>query len=259
MKKLLAILTAGALAFSLTACVGTSGTLTLESDAIDDSSIMDEVSSLADDIEEALGGWTAPERFTYTEMSDEDAERFTKAVDGLEGVSYSAIGVLATQIVSGTNYAYLASGETVTATPELGLYIVSVYEDLDGNVSANSIKEFTMADLSRLYSEETEDTDATEMTGAWAVYEDLGGSILIGEALEGFTSVTEAIDGGSFIGVELMGTQAVQGINYAVLAKETLSDQNATEKLVVVFFCKALDGTFSLLEIKDFDVTQYID
>ena len=72
-----------------------------------------------------LGGWTACADYNHM-MADDDTARFETALEGLLGVNYTPVTVLATQVVNGTNYAYLAAGQTVTAEPVNGWYVVVV-------------------------------------------------------------------------------------------------------------------------------------
>lgn len=100
----------------------------------------------------ALGGWTVNSDITSAPMTDKAAEGFNKALDGLTGVGYTPIAVLGTQVVAGTNTAYLCAATTVTAVPETYLAIVVIHEDVNGEFSVNSIKRI---DLDKLTSEET--------------------------------------------------------------------------------------------------------
>lgn len=72
-------------------------------------------------------------------LSDQEKEIFDKAVEGLLGVGYTPVATLATQVVAGTNYIFLATGTATTATPITHLYIVKVYADLQGNAEVTNI------------------------------------------------------------------------------------------------------------------------
>ena len=53
----------------------------------------------------------------------------------MDGINYTILRYLGYQIVSGTNYALLCSGTTVTNPPTTQLYVVIIYKDLNGNCS----------------------------------------------------------------------------------------------------------------------------
>lgn len=85
-----------------------------------------------------LGGWSDNTELPNL-LSDEEKALFEKALEGWAGVGYEPICVLARQIVSGTNYAILALGTTVTANPVTHIYILNIYEDLNGNAELKNI------------------------------------------------------------------------------------------------------------------------
>lgn len=85
-----------------------------------------------------MGGWQDNSELPNM-LSDEENEIFNKALQGLLGVSYVPVAKLASQVVAGTNYAFLATGTTVTSTPITHLYIIKVYADLNGNAEVTNI------------------------------------------------------------------------------------------------------------------------
>lgn len=85
-----------------------------------------------------MGGWQDNGELPNM-LSDDENEIFTKALEGLTGVGYQPVATLATQVVAGTNYAFLAVGTTVTANPVNHLYVVKVYADLQGNAEVQNI------------------------------------------------------------------------------------------------------------------------
>jgi len=89
---------------------------------------------------ETVGGWTKVEDGTIT---DDLQKLFDKAVGSLTGATYKPEKLLETQLVSGTNYKFLAEQTTVTADPTTKKVIVEIYEDLQGNVSITNITDYT--------------------------------------------------------------------------------------------------------------------
>lgn len=85
-----------------------------------------------------MGGWQDNQELPNL-LSEKENEVFNKAISGLVGVGYEPVATLATQVVAGTNYAFLAKGTTVTATPITHLHIVKVYADLQGNAEITNI------------------------------------------------------------------------------------------------------------------------
>lgn len=86
--------------------------------------------------EELVGGFTEAEDKTVT---DELKEMFDEALDGLVGATYEPVELVATQVVSGTNYKFLANGTKTTNPPTKGTYYITIYKDINGNLSVLDI------------------------------------------------------------------------------------------------------------------------
>jgi len=90
--------------------------------------------------EAAAGAWSAVEREEGLSISTAVDEAISSNI----GVTLVPVTVLATQLVAGRNYRVLAYGETVTATPACDLYVVDVYETLDGKAEITSANVFDL-------------------------------------------------------------------------------------------------------------------
>ncbi len=88
--------------------------------------------------EDVLGGWQTYEAFE-DRMKEKEKKIFEKAMEGIDGVAYVPLRVLASQPVSGMNYAFLAQGITVTAVPSVDYYIVVIYVDTENNEDIKAI------------------------------------------------------------------------------------------------------------------------
>lgn len=88
---------------------------------------------ISNDGEKLLGGWNV-DILSIEKVLDDDIQiAFDKATKEISGITYTPIGVLGHQIVSGTNYAVLAYGELSTKEENNGIYLLTLYKDLDGN------------------------------------------------------------------------------------------------------------------------------
>ena len=92
--------------------------------------------------ESVTGGWSIPQDLA---VSSDLQAKFAKAMESKLGVSYTPIAVVAQQVVSGMNYAFLCEGTTTTANPETNYYIAIVYVDAQGNPSVTDITAFPAA------------------------------------------------------------------------------------------------------------------
>ena len=79
---------------------------------------------------EALpGGWELPESYDIT---DDEKKAFEEAIKDTDGVNYEPMMIIGTQVVSGTNYAFLCKAEAVSPEAESYWSVVYVYKNLDG-------------------------------------------------------------------------------------------------------------------------------
>ena len=85
-----------------------------------------------------MGGWQA----TTDTAIDEDAQAaFDAAMEGLLGVEYEPIDLLATQVVAGTNYCFLCRATVVVPDAVPGYAFVYVYKDLSGKADILDIQD----------------------------------------------------------------------------------------------------------------------
>ena len=94
-----------------------------------------------------MGGWQDNINLTSFSIDDNQKEVFKKATDGLTGVGYVPCAVLASQVVAGTNYAYLCLGTSVTEPPFTHLYILKVYNGINGTIELSNICGINVADF----------------------------------------------------------------------------------------------------------------
>lgn len=97
--------------------------------------------------EPLLGCWRPSEDPTVTE---ELKAIFEKGTETLTGASYIPVAYLGSQLVAGTNHAFLC--QAVTAYPGALVTVpayamVYLYEDLSGNVSILSIADYDIGSL----------------------------------------------------------------------------------------------------------------
>ena len=125
MKKLLSILLAAMMM------------LTLALPVLAEESAAEETASLGGN---ALGGWTVYSE-DPTAIPEDVKEAFDKALDGLVGCTYDPIALLATQVVSGTNYCLLCRCTVVTPDAPESFVLMYIYKNLEGECSILSIQD----------------------------------------------------------------------------------------------------------------------
>ena len=91
-----------------------------------------------------VGGWQAAADPTITE---ERQALLDKALEKLMGVSYVPVAYLGSQVVAGTNHAFLCQGTVVYPGAEPEWKILYLDEDLQGNVTVMNIADFDFGAL----------------------------------------------------------------------------------------------------------------
>lgn len=124
MKKLLSILLAAMMM------------LTLALPVLAEESAAEETASLGGN---TLGGWTVYSEDPTT-IPEDVKEAFDKALDGLVGCTYDPIALLATQVVSGTNYCLLCRCTLVGAEPVQSYVMMYLHQGLDGTSELMNIQ-----------------------------------------------------------------------------------------------------------------------
>ena len=201
-----------------------------------------------------LGGW-AVSGDAASLLSDDEKEIFEQALDGLVGAEYAPVAIIATQLVAGTNYAYLCTTTPVVPDAKPHWTIVVVYKDLQGNVSLSNVTDLDLSDVKVL-----EQTDAAEMVGAWAITAPFGKPVMLPseEAQIAFDKATENYVGVGFKPIALLGTQLVAGTNYKVLCWGTLSTGDAVTHLYIVDIYADLQGNAEITNVGQLDLLTYI-
>ena len=102
----------------------------------------------ADANSEALaGGWSVPEKGSETSIPDDAKEVFDKASETLDGNELEPMALLGTQLVAGTNYAFICRSTLTTKEPVHSVQVVTIYADLEGNAEINNIYTLDPADF----------------------------------------------------------------------------------------------------------------
>jgi hypothetical protein len=96
--------------------------------------------------ENLSGGWYTEVPNSTIKLDERVQNSFDAAQEKLVGITYYPIAVLGKQIVSGTNYAVLCYGKLSTANADTGVFLVTLYEDLDNNAELISSSHIDLAD-----------------------------------------------------------------------------------------------------------------
>lgn len=204
--------------------------------------------SCAEESPVLAGGWQVTEDPAVTA---EAGAALDKALEGLVGVGYQPVALLATQVVAGTNYCILCKGTTVTAVPQPFYALVYVSEDLQHNASVMDIQRI---DYNPEYPGLPEDDWQNPVMNIVGYYEDetSGRAVMSIEAGEGNTAHIGISWGNSATETvywEITGEfDADAGIiTYRDGSEMIISfDENDTETVTTVY--NDGEGTFRVME-----------
>lgn len=203
-----------------------------------------------------MGGWEVNADFPMSVLSDEQQAVFDRATEGYVGMDLQPVCVLGTQVVAGTNYAFLCVGTPVVAEPEAGWYVAVVYEDLKGGCEIRSVEQI---DVSEPALAETAD-ESEAVLGGWAVTPKVtDDSIAIAEdAASAFVAGGEGYVGMDLRPLALLATQVVAGTNYRILCVGAPVVPDAESGLYVVDVYEDLEGKAKYSDVSTFNLLAYV-
>ncbi len=189
---------------------------------------------------DVVGGWEFIDAASV--LSEDEAAIFEKATAEWTGTGLEPVAVIATQVVAGTNYCYLAKITTISSAPEKHYGFVYVYADLEGNAKISSIKDIDVN------VDDTEDSGETTegLMGGWTIADLEGITVENQEVLE---KALEKFVGSKLAPVACLATQIVAGTNYCFLVKETRVTAEPVSYIALVYVYEDLDGNTEILNV----------
>jgi len=201
-----------------------------------------------------LGGWTLTPDLSVS-LTEEDKAIFDKAMEGFTGVGYEPAAVLATQLVSGKNYAYLCKATPVTSKPIPHWAVVVVYQDLQGEASVSKVAEIDLTNLNV-----KDNVDAAAAVGAWEITLPGGKPIMMPyeDAQAAFDNAAQNFVGVNLKPLSLLGTQVVAGKNYKYLCYGETVTATPVSALYIVDVYQDLEGNAEITNCAVLDLLSYI-
>lgn len=96
------------------------------------------------------GGWQIAEEGTSVSIPKEVKGVFDQAMESVDWAELEPMALLGSQVVAGTNYAFLCYSTQQTDEAAHGIQVVTVYADMDGNADVKSIAPVEPADYNML-------------------------------------------------------------------------------------------------------------
>lgn len=90
--------------------------------------------------EEVTGGWEVESSGRpYTIFEESEYTFYDKATETLTGMNFKPVALLGKQLVAGNNYAVLCYGAATVPDAKENVYVLTIYEDLQGNAEVTGI------------------------------------------------------------------------------------------------------------------------
>ena len=182
------------------------------------------------------GGWNIPED---TAMNDDLLQIFDDATAPLKSYFYYPVMLLGTQVVAGTNYAFLCKDIIKSDSTSSEYIITYVYVDINGEASFLGDEKIDLPGAT-----------GADVTGGWAYTMD---PTVTPEIEEVMSKATDTLTGATYEPVAYIGSQVVAGYNHSILCKASPSvaelDGETTYVLVTVY--EDLSGNCEITDTVD--------
>ena len=182
------------------------------------------------------GGWT---RAGSPVITDDFKQVFDKAVSELDGVDYTPVAYLASQVVAGSNHCVLCKATPVMPDANTTYAIVYIYEDLEGNAEITQI-------VSSSADAQTADGD---IVGGWT---ETGSLEMTDDAKKALEKACETLTGAEYTPVALLATQVVAGTNYRIICESRPAVPFPECGYVIVTVYADLQGGAEIIDTMEF-------
>ena len=197
-----------------------------------------------------VGGWQTYENFKENVSADEK-KLFELAAAESKNVTYIPLNVLATQMVSGTNYAFLAQG--IDTKPSIDYYIIIVYSDLNGYQEIKAINKLTVPDL------ELQAEHSDSLLGGWMIMApDKNNKFIEKEVQTSFDTAIASDKDVTYTPIKLLATQVVNGTNYMALCYGQTKGDKPVAGLYAVVWNVDSSKKVSLISVDPLNLAYYV-
>ena len=195
-------------------------------------------------------GWKTNTKTYSANITKDQRKAFRKATADKVGVSYKPIAVVGSQVVSGTNDAYLCLGKTMTKKAAADYYIVTIYTDLQNNPTLKHIEKINLSSVRTTGSDE-------QTPGGWTINQNLKKGKMPKAAKKAFSKATKGHVGYTAKPIAYLGMKAKNGkdYKYLCLGKTVTADPKTTLDVVTVHVTPK--GSAKIKSIKEFNLAAY--
>lgn len=233
MKKTVSVCMTVALA--LAACLLAGGAV--QASALSAAAAQPAAAVAAENCVSVSGNW---KRAADPALTEKVRKVFDKAFEGLAGVSYTPVALLASRTTSsGTQYRVLCKATVVVPGAQEEYVVVTLQRGWLGKAEILNIGDPLC--LTNLDYEE----------GAVGAWQETDSPAMTEEATAAFNKATEGFVGVDYVPVALLSTQTVAGTNYCILCEATVVYPGAEMHYAVVNVYESLEGNANIISAID--------
>ena len=227
--------------------VETEAAVSAAAEAVETEAAVSAAEAAADTEAEIVGGYEITES-PEAVLDDELKAVFEEAAaqwDGAGGMK--PVALLGTQIVSGTNYAFLAQN---ICDGKVKYLVAIVYQDLKGGVELSKVTDIEVT--AENFGAPTENG----LAGGWQIAENNYAAPnrtdmeILADAEQGLTDTPSQL-------IAKLGQQVVSGMNYICLCKTAANEEEPYGKLMMVTVYQDLDGKSEITDSADFNIADF--
>lgn len=246
MKKIIALILVGLTLFGLAACGNSTDSDKSDANEPDPTDPADPDPTKANPTDEPIdgpidGGYTDAESPVVT---DEIRMLVEKASAGIEGITFTPVAYVASQVVAGTNHLILCTNPVASNRYTL----VTIYEDLNGNANITAVAACTET------APAPYDPD-NPVSGGYGTPAD---PTVTEEVMNAVIKANDALGTMTYEPKALLKQQVVAGMNYVLLCRGKALNGDDLDYAIVTVYAD-LDGGAEFTAVSEFSSVDYYE
>lgn len=194
-----------------------------------------------------VGGYQINLSNRQVNLDNDILKIFNDAKSNYTEMDLEPVALLATQVVAGKNYMFLARSNDTASYK-----IVIVYNDLENKSTLSSVKDFEYTE----YTYENISNNDDNLMGGWNVNIPNNIPSLENDIQTIFDDATSKIKDTTYYPIEVLGTQLVSGTNYAILCYRKGND-SIQDSIYLITLYEDLNKTNEIVSEAYIDLKKY--
>lgn len=187
------------------------------------------------------GAWSIKTTTKSIKPDKKALKALNQATKEHDGYDITALALLGTQPVNGTNYCFLCHGSTVTLKKNASLCLVYVYAPRTGKAEITGIVELKLKKAP---------------SGGWKLSKNRNETACTEKAKKALKAATSDLTGATYKPLALVARGKTGDSDYCLLCRCTFSDRSATKSLCLVSVGKSSKGVYKVRDVSELDIVK---